>query len=204
MIAGTSVLHDFVELPSQLFEHWIERPEILRQFAIHYRTGQPIPEDLLARLLQARTFNQGFATAEYLASSFVDMDFHLLPPGVAPDAASIEIQTRGQMGLPEEVVLRHRPPHFLHIFSGDDYAAGYYSYLWSEVLDADAFSAFEEAGDVFDPATAQRLKDFIYAAGNVRDPAEAYMHFRGRLPTPEALLKRRGLMARQANADRQQ
>jgi len=132
------------------------------------------------------------------------MDFHLLAPEVAPDAAAIEIQTRSQMGLPEEVVLRHRPPHFLHIFSSDDYAAGYYSYLWSEVLDADAFSAFEETGDVFDPATAQRLKDFIYAAGNVRDPAEAYRQFRGRLPTPEALLMRRGLVVRQENGEQQQ
>jgi peptidyl-dipeptidase Dcp len=194
MIAGTGVLLDFVELPSQLFEHWIERPEILRQFAIHHRTGEPMPEDLLTRLLEARNFNQGYATAEYLASAFVDMDFHLSAPGVAPEAAAVEIQTRSQMGLPEEVVLRHRPPHFLHIFSGDHYAAGYYSYLWSEVLDADAFSAFEETGDVFDPATAQRLKDFVYAAGNLRDPAEAYTGFRGRLPTPEALLKRRGLV----------
>jgi peptidyl-dipeptidase Dcp len=107
------------------------------------------------------------------------------------------------MGLPEEVVLRHRPPHFLHIFSGDDYAAGYYGYLWSEVLDADAFGAFEETGDVFDPATALRLKDFIYAAGNFRDPAEAYTQFRGRLPTPEALLKRRGLLSPQTHADQQ-
>jgi peptidyl-dipeptidase Dcp len=204
MIAGTSVLQDFVELPSQLFEHWIEHPEILRQFAIHYRTGQSMPEGLLARLLQARSFNQGYSTAEYLASSFVDMDFHLLPPNVAPDAATIEIQTRSQMGLPAEVVLRHRPPHFLHIFSSDSYAAGYYSYLWSEVLDADAFSAFEETGDVFDPATAQRLKEFIYAAGNIRDPAEGYTLFRGRLPTPEALLRRRGLLIPQANAERQQ
>jgi peptidyl-dipeptidase Dcp len=195
MVAGTNVLRDFVELPSQLFEHWMERPEILRQFAVHYRTGEPMPEDLLTRLLQARTFNQGYATAEFLASSFVDMDFHLLGPGVAPDAAAIEIETRGKMGLPEEVVLRHRPPHFLHIFSGDGYAAGYYSYLWSEVLDADAFSAFEETGDVFDPATAKRLQDFIYAAGGVRDPADAYTQFRGRLPTPEALLRRRGLAA---------
>jgi peptidyl-dipeptidase Dcp len=197
IVAGTGVLHDFVELPSQLFEHWLERPEILRRFAIHYRTGEPMPEALLQRLLQARTFNQGFATAEYLASSFVDMDFHLMAPDVVPSAAAIEIETRGRMGLPEEIVLRHRPPHFLHVFSGDGYAAGYYSYLWSEVLDADAFSAFEETGDVFDPATAQRLRDFVYAAGGVREPADAYVQFRGRLPTPDALLRRRGLTADQ-------
>jgi len=197
IVAGTGVLQDFVELPSQLFEHWLERPEILRRFAIHYRTGEPMPEALLQRLLRARTFNQGFATAEYLASSFVDMDFHLLAPGVIPNAAAIEIETRGRMGLPEEIVLRHRPPHFLHVFSGDSYAAGYYSYLWSEVLDADAFSAFEETGDVFDPATARRLRDFVYAAGGVREPADAYVQFRGRLPTPDALLRRRGLTADQ-------
>jgi len=196
-VAGTSVLRDFVELPSQLFEHWLERPEILRQFALHYRTGEPMPEDLLARLLQTRTFNQGHATAEFLASSFVDMDFHLLGPKDAAQATAIESETRSKMGLPEEVVLRHRPAHFLHVFSGDGYAAGYYSYLWSEVLDADAFSAFEESGDVFDPATAKRLHDFIYAAGGVRDPADAYIQFRGKLPTPEALLRRRGLAANQ-------
>jgi peptidyl-dipeptidase Dcp len=200
MVAGTSVLRDFVELPSQLFEHWMERPEILHQFAVHYRTGEPMPQDLLTRLLAARTFNQGYATAELLASSFVDMDFHLLGPGVAPNAAAIEIETRGQMGLPEEVVLRHRPSHFQHVFSGDGYAAGYYSYLWSEVLDADAFSAFEETGDVFDPATAKRLQDFIYAAGGVRDPADAYTRYRGRLPSPEALLRRRGLTTEQASS----
>jgi peptidyl-dipeptidase Dcp len=193
-LAGTNVLQDFVELPSQLYEHWLDQPEILRRFAIHYRTGEAIPEGLLSRLLKARTFNQGQATAEYLASSYVDMDFHLLDSDVVADVTAIESQTRERMGLPTEVVLRHRPPHFLHIFSGDGYAAGYYSYLWSEVLDADAFSAFEESGDIFDPATAKRLRDFIYAAGGVREPADAYVQFRGRLPTPEALLKRRGLL----------
>jgi peptidyl-dipeptidase Dcp len=193
MISGTGVLRDFVELPSQLFEHWLEQPEILRQFALHYKSQEPMPEALLERMLRARTFNQGFATAEFLASSFVDMDFHLLAPSIAPDAAAVEIGTRGQMGLPEEVVLRHRPPHFLHIFGGDGYSAGYYSYLWSEVLDADAFSAFEESGDIFDPETAKRLRDYIYAAGGSQDPADAYRAFRGRLPTPEALLRRRGL-----------
>jgi peptidyl-dipeptidase Dcp len=193
MIAGTNVLQDFVELPSQLFEHWLEQPQILHQFATNYRTGEPMPEELLARLLRTRAFNQGFATTEMVASAFVDMDFHQLGPDVVPDAETIERQTRGKMGLPDEVVLRHRPPHFLHIFAGDGYAAGYYSYLWSEVLDADAFDAFEEAGDIFDPATAKRLHDFVYAAGGVRDPEEAYIKFRGRLPTPEALLRRRGL-----------
>jgi peptidyl-dipeptidase Dcp len=193
MIAGTNVLRDFVELPSQLFEHWLEQPEILRRFATHYRTGEAMPEDLLARLLRTQSFNQGFATAELVASAFVDMDFHLADPDVAADAGAVEGRTRSKMGLPEEIVLRHRPPHFLHIFAGDGYAAGYYSYLWSEVLDADAFAAFEECGDIFDPAVAKRLHDFVYSAGGARDPEEAYMKFRGRLPTPEALLRRRGL-----------
>jgi peptidyl-dipeptidase Dcp len=191
MISGTNVLRDFVELPSQLFEHWLEQPQVLRQFAVHADTGAPMPEDLLARLKRARNFNQGCATSEYLGSAFVDLDFHL--GGAATDAASVEAATRARMGMPDEVVLRHRPPHFLHIFAGDHYAAGYYSYIWSEVLDADAFSAFEEAGDIFDPATARRLRDHILAAGGTQDPADAYRGFRGKLPSVDALLKKRGL-----------
>jgi peptidyl-dipeptidase Dcp len=191
MISGTGVLQDFVELPSQLYEHWLDRPEILRKFALHYRTGEPMPEALMQRLIASRTFNQGYTTSEYLGSSYVDLDFHLTGAG---DAHAVEDETRARMQMPDEVVLRHRPPHFQHIFSGDSYAAGYYSYLWSEVLDADAFNAFIEAGDVFDPEVAQRLRDHIYAAGGARDPAEAYKAFRGRLPTVDALLKRRGLV----------
>ena len=190
MIAGTGVLQDFVELPSQLYEHWLDRPEILTRFARHYQTGEVMPQALMERLIQSRTFNQGYATSEYLGSSYVDLDFHL---GGAKDAHAVETATRERLQMPEEVVLRHRPTHFQHIFSGDHYAAGYYSYLWSEVLDADAFKAFEEAGDVFDPATAQRLRDHVYAAGGARDPAEAYRAFRGRMPTVEALLEKRGL-----------
>jgi len=190
MISGTGVLQDFVELPSQLYEHWLDRPEILTRFARHYQTGAPMPEKLMERLIRSRSFNQGFLTTEYLGSSYVDLDFHL---GGAKDAHAVEDETRARMQMPEEVVLRHRPPHFQHIFSGDHYAAGYYSYLWSEVLDADAFKAFEEAGDVFDPATAQRLRDHVYAAGGARDPAEAYAAFRGRMPTVDALLEKRGL-----------
>ena len=191
MISGTGVLHDFVELPSQLYEHWLDQPEILRKFARHYRTGEPMPEALLERLLKARTFNQGFATAEYLASSYVDLDFHA--GGEKGDAVAVEQATRARLGMPDEVVLRHRPTHFQHIFSGEGYAAGYYSYMWSEVLDADAFRAFEETGDVFDPAVAQRLHDHIYSAGGAQDPRDAYIAFRGRLPTVDALLARRGL-----------
>jgi len=190
MISGTGVLHDFVELPSQLYEHWLDRPEILQKFARHYRTGEPMPQALMDRLIASRTFNQGFLTTEYLGSTYADLDFHL---GGAKEAHAVEAETRARMQMPEEVVLRHRPPHFQHIFSGDHYAAGYYSYLWSEVLDADAFNAFEETGDVFDPAVAQRLRDHIYAAGGARDPADAYRAFRGRMPSVEPLLKKRGL-----------
>jgi peptidyl-dipeptidase Dcp len=189
-IAGTGVLQDFVELPSQLYEHWLERPEILTRFARHYQTGEPMPEKLMERLIKSRTFNQGYTTAEYLGSSYVDLDFH---SGGAKDALTVEMETRKRMQMPHEVVLRHRPPHFQHIFSGDHYAAGYYSYLWSEVLDADAFNAFEEAGDVFDPAVAKRLKDHIYAAGGAQDPSEAYRAFRGRMPSVDPLLRKRGL-----------
>jgi peptidyl-dipeptidase Dcp len=190
MIAGTGVLQDFVELPSQLYEHWLDRSEILTRFARHYKTGAPMPQALMDRLIASRTFNQGFLTTEYLGSSYADLDFHL---GGAKDALAVEAETRERIQMPDEVVMRHRPPHFQHVFSTDHYAAGYYSYLWSEVLDADAFNAFEEAGDVFDPAVAKRLRDNIYAAGGARDPADAYVAFRGRMPTVDALLKRRGL-----------
>jgi peptidyl-dipeptidase Dcp len=193
MIAGTAVPGDFVELPSQLYEHWLARPEILRRFALHHRTGAPMPEELMARLIAARSFNQGFMTAEYLASAFVDLDFH--DGRTTADAGAVEAATRAHMAMPDEIVLRHRPPHFQHVFAGEGgYAAGYYSYLWSEVLDADAFAAFEAAGDVFDPALARRLRDYVYAAGNSRDPAEAYRAFRGALPGPDALLRKRGLL----------
>ncbi|HMK79712.1 MAG TPA: M3 family metallopeptidase [Xanthobacteraceae bacterium] len=192
MISGTGVLQDFVELPSQLYEHWLDRPEILTRFARHYRTGEPMPQALMDRLIASRTFNQGFLTAEYLGSAYVDLDFHL---GGAKDAQQVEDATRARMPMPDEIVLRHRPPHFQHIFAGDQYASGYYSYLWSEVLDADAFNAFEETGDVFDPQVAKRLRDNIYAAGGARDPAEAYRAFRGRMPSVDPLLKKRGLLA---------
>jgi peptidyl-dipeptidase Dcp len=193
LLAGTSVPTDFVELPSQLYEHWLEEPQVLRRFAVHYRTGEPMPEGLIERVLAARTFDQGFATVEYTASALVDMDLHQLRTAENLDIARFEREALARIGMPREIVMRHRPPHFAHIFSGDGYAAGYYSYLWSEVLDADAFAAFREAGDIFDPATAKKLHDFIYAAGNRRPPDEAYRAFRGRMPSIQALLEKRGL-----------
>jgi peptidyl-dipeptidase Dcp len=192
-LSGTNVATDFVELPSQLYEHWLEQPDVLRRFARHYRTGAPIPEDLLQRLVAARNFNQGFAVVEYLASAFADLDFHSLDAAAAVDADAFERATLARIGMPDEIVMRHRPPHFDHVFSDGGYAAGYYSYMWSEVLDADAFEAFVETGDIFDPATAKRLRDTIYATGGARDPAEAYKAFRGRLPSADALLRKRGL-----------
>jgi peptidyl-dipeptidase Dcp len=194
MISGTSVLTDWVELPSQLYEHWLQRPEILRRFAVHCRSGQPMPEDLLRRLLEARTFNQGFATVEYVASALVDLDLHLLPGTDAFDITGFEQASLARIGMPAEIVMRHRPTHFAHVFASNAYAAAYYSYMWSEVMDADAFAAFEETGDVFDAKTAASLRDHVYAAGGSRDPAELYTAFRGRLPTPDALLRRRGLL----------
>ncbi len=191
-IAGTSVATDFVELPSQLYEHWLEQPQVLRRFARHYETGEPMPEDLLQRLIAARNFNMGFATVEYVASAIVDLDFHSLPAGAAIDSTAFETKALARIGMPDEIIMRHRPPHFGHVFSGGGYAAAYYSYMWSEVLDADAFAAFEEAGDIFDAATAKRLHDTIYSAGGSQNPADAYKAFRGRLPSAEALLRKRG------------
>jgi peptidyl-dipeptidase Dcp len=193
LLAGTAVPTDFVELPSQLYEHWLSQPAVLQRFAIHTETGQPIPEELLERLIGARTFNQGFATVEYLASALVDIDLHRQTGSEALDVAAFEREALERIGMPEAIVMRHRTPHFAHVFAGDGYSSGYYSYLWSEVLDADAFRAFEEAGDPFHAETARRLKEFIYSAGNLREPEEAYRAFRGRLPTPEALLAKRGL-----------
>jgi peptidyl-dipeptidase Dcp len=192
MIACTRVATDFVELPSQLYEHWLEQPEVLRRFALHHQTGEPMPEDLLRRLLAARTFDQGFATVEYVASALVDLAFHQAPEPDKIDPAAFEAEVLARIGMPAEIGMRHRSPHFLHVFAGGGYAAGYYSYMWSEVLDADAFEAFREAGDVFDPAIAARLRNEILAAGGSRDPGEAYRAFRGRLPTADALLRKRG------------
>jgi peptidyl-dipeptidase Dcp len=193
LIAGTGVATDFVELPSQLYEQWLDTPEILKAFAVHHRTGVPMPDALIAKLRAARIFNQGFATVEYVASAIVDLDFHSLTAAEGLDPAAFERAALDRIGMPEEIVMRHRSPHFNHVFGGDHYSAAYYSYMWSEVLDADAFNAFQETGDVFDRATAERLYRHIYSAGGSRTPDEAYTAFRGRLPTADALLRRRGL-----------
>jgi len=194
--AGTAVRQDFVEFPSQIFEHWMAAPETLRSYARHYQTGEPIPEALLQRLLAARTFNQGFATVEYAGSALFDLELHRESEPEALDIARFERELLHRIGMPREIGLRHRPAHFQHLFAGGGYAAGYYAYLWAEVLDADGFAAFAEAGDVFDPALAARLKD-IYSAGDTRDPMALYRAFRGREPTIAALLEQRGLTAGQ-------
>ena len=190
--AGTSVRRDFVEFPSQVFEHWLEVPETLRRYARHYRTGEPLPEALLQRLLAARTFNQGFATVEYAACAMLDLDLHSRADPGALDIAAFEKEFLARVGMPPEIGLRHRPAHFQHLFAGGGYAAGYYAYLWAEVLDADGFAAFTEAGDPFAPGLAARLKA-IYSAGDTVDPMELYRAFRGRDPQVAPLLAQRGL-----------
>jgi peptidyl-dipeptidase Dcp len=191
LISGTHVAGDFVEFPSQLYEHWIKEPEMLRRFALHYKTGEPMPEELIGKLLDARRFNQGWATVEYTASALVDLRLHLDPSPTDVDVVAFERQELKRIGMPDAIAMRHRTPHFQHIFSGG-YSAAYYSYLWSEVLDADGFEAFEEAGDIFDAEVARRLHDFVYAAGGSRDYEAAYEGFRGRPPSPGALFRKRG------------
>jgi peptidyl-dipeptidase Dcp len=196
-LAGTNVARDFVELPSQLFEHWLEESEVLEKFALHTQTGKPMPRTLHDKMVAARNFNQGFATVEFLGSALVDMDYHALKNPGAVDAAAFEKDALQRIGMPDEIAMRHASPHFLHIFGGDGYSAGYYSYMWSEVLDADGFQAFKEAGSAFDAQTAKRLYEYIYSAGGIRDYAEAYRLFRGRDPKIDALLEGRGLNAAQ-------
>ena len=192
-VAGTSVSRDFVELPSQLYEHWLTVPEVLAKHALHYKTGEPMPKELIDKMLAARTFNSGFNTVEFASSALVDMAYHSRPD--APeDPLRFEAETLGKLEMPDAIIMRHRTPHFLHVFSGEGYSAGYYSYLWSEVLDADAFSAFEETGDAFNPALAQKLKKHIYAAGGSADPEKLYTAFRGKMPTPDAMMAKRGLL----------
>ena len=190
-ISGTSVARDFVELPSQLFEHWLEVPEVLSEFATHAQTGEPMPEDLLKRMLNAATYDMGFSTVEYVASALVDLGFHEGPPPADPMQKQAEILE--EIGMPHAIRMRHATPHFAHVFAGDGYSCGYYSYMWSEVMDADAFAAFEEVGDPFDPALAKRLEATILSSGGSVDAAELYTDFRGRLPGVQALLKGRGL-----------
>ena len=191
-ISGTSVARDFVELPSQLYEHWLEVPAVLEEHARHWQTGAPMPADMLKRLLDAGTYDQGFATVEFIASAMVDLEFHSGPPPADPMQKQAEVLEG--MGLPRAIRMRHATPHFAHVFSGDGYSSGYYSYMWSEVMDADAFAAFEEVGDAFDPATAARLEKFILSAGGSQDAEALYVQFRGKMPGVEALLKGRGLL----------
>nr|WP_052642300.1 M3 family metallopeptidase [Pseudorhizobium banfieldiae]CAD6619379.1 peptidase M3 [arsenite-oxidising bacterium NT-25] len=190
-VAGTGVARDFVELPSQLYEHWLTVPEILEKYAVHYETGEPMPKELLEKVLAARTFNAGFATVEFTSSALVDMAFHTR--GEVGDPMQVQAEVLDKIGMPQSIVMRHATPHFQHVFSGDGYSAGYYSYMWSEVLDADAFAAFEEAGDAFDPVMARKLKNNIYSVGGSVDPEDAYKAFRGKLPDPQAMLRKKGL-----------
>jgi len=190
-LSGTAVARDYVEFPSQLMEHWLSTPQVLQKFALHYQTGKPIPQELVDKINRTKTFNQGFATVEYLAAAILDMKLHLLGDQKI-DARAFEKAALAEIGMPKEIVLRHRLPHFLHVFSSDSYSAGYYSYLWSDVLTADAFGAFTEAGGPYDRKVADRLRKSIFSVGNTIDPAEAYRNFRGRDPKVEALMKKRG------------
>ncbi len=193
-VSGTSVARDFVELPSQLYEHWLEVPEVLQEFATHAETGEPMPKAMLDKVLGAATFNMGFQTVEYVASALVDLEFH---DGAAPaDPMVKQAEVLAEIGMPSAIVMRHATPQFAHVFSGDGYSSGYYSYMWSEVMDADAFASFEEAGGAFDPERAKALEAHILSKGGSEDAADLYTAFRGRLPGVEALLKGRGLAAK--------
>ncbi|MBL0727446.1 M3 family metallopeptidase [Piscinibacter sp. HJYY11] len=193
-LSGTNVLRDFVELPSQLFEHWLGEREVLKRHARHHATGEPIPDELVQRIEAASKFNQGYETLRYLASAKVDMAVHSRTEAEGPDIVAFERAEVERMGLPAAVGMNHRLPHFLHLFAGAGYAAGYYVYLWAEVLDADGYDAFTEAGDPFDAAVAQRLREHIYSSGNSREPREAYRAFRGRDPEVQPMLRERGLL----------
>lgn len=192
-LASTNVLTDFVELPSQLFEHWFDQRAILKEFAKHYETGEPLPDEMLDKLEAARSFQQGFQTIEYTACALLDMALHQINDFDGFDMNAFEKSELERLGMPAGIVMRHRPAHFQHLFSTSMYAAGYYVYLWAEVLDADAFAAFEEAGDVFDSETAAKAREFIYGAGNTLPPDELFRKFRGRDPQIDFMLKKKGL-----------
>jgi peptidyl-dipeptidase Dcp len=192
-VSGTSVARDFVELPSQLYEHWLEVPQVLAEFATHAETGAPMPQEMLDKVLGAANFDMGFQTVEYVASALVDLAFHY---GPAPrDPMAMQAKVLEEIGMPAAITMRHATPHFAHVFSGDGYSSGYYSYMWSEVMDADAFEAFKEAGGPFDAERAKALETHILSTGGSKDAAELYTAFRGRLPGVDALLKGRGLAA---------
>ncbi len=191
-ISGTSVARDFVELPSQLYEHWLDVPEVLAEFATHSETGDPMPREILDRLLAASTYDMGFQTVEYVASAFVDLAFH---DGPAPaDPMQKQEEVLAEIGMPHAIRMRHATPHFAHVFAGDGYSSGYYSYMWSEVMDADAFEAFEEVGDPFDSQLASKLEKHILSTGGSEEAEQLYLAFRGRMPGVGALLKGRGLV----------
>jgi len=192
-VAGTSVARDFVELPSQVYEHWLTVPEILAKHARHVETGEAMPQKLLDKVLAAQTFNAGFGAVEFTASALVDMEFHKSHDRPVEDVIAFEKQTLKKLGMPKSITMRHRTPHFAHVFSGDGYSAGYYSYMWSEVLDADAFAAFEEVENPFDTDLAKRLQDHIYSAGGSVDPENTYKAFRGKMPSVDAMIEKRGL-----------
>jgi len=189
-VSGTGVSRDFVELPSQLYEHWLTVPAILKEYAVHFETGEPMPQALLDKVLAARTFNSGFNTVEFTSSALVDMAFHTRDK--VEDPMAVQAEVLSEIGMPKSIVMRHATPHFQHIFSGG-YSAGYYSYMWSEVLDADAFAAFEETGDAFSGEMAAKLRNNIYSTGGSVDPEDAYKAFRGKLPSPDAMLVKKGL-----------
>jgi peptidyl-dipeptidase Dcp len=193
-LSGTNVLRDFVELPSQLFEHWLLEPEVLKKHARHYRSGEPIPDVLVERLQAARHFNQGYETVRYAASALVDMAIHSQTAAEAPDITAFETAELQRIGAPPGIGMNHRLPHFQHLFSGAGYAAGYYVYLWAEVLDADGFDAFVDAGHPFDAGVAKKLRQFIYSSGNSLEPTLAYEAFRGRAATVEPMLRNKGLL----------
>ena len=196
-LSGTAVFSDYVEFPSQVLEHWLSTPEVLNQFALHVKTGEPMPKELLEKIERASTFNQGFATVEYLSAALVDMKLHMsATPGKPIDPAAFERDTLAALGMPKEIVMRHRTTQFLHLFADDGYAAGYYSYLWSDTLAADAWEAFVEAGSPWDAAVAKRLKDNVFSVGNTIDPAQGYRAFRGRDPGTAALMRKRGFAAK--------
>jgi peptidyl-dipeptidase Dcp len=193
-LAGTSVDRDFVEFPAQIYEHWLEQPEVLERFALHYETGEPMPEALLERVLEAQTFNQGFATVEFLNSGFVDMAYHLNTNPGEIEIVEFETEVLESRDNLDAIPMRHRSPHFLHTFAGEGYSSGYYSYLWAGVLDNDGFAAFEEAGDIFDPQLAQKLLENVFSAGDSIPAMDAYVGFRGREPEVEPLLRNRGFI----------
>lgn len=193
-LSGTNVLVDFVELPSQLYEHWLTQPVVLKKFARHITTNEPIPDHLLQKMVKAKNFNLGFETIEYTSSALLDQALHQLDITDSFDMNEFEQSELSKLSMPAAIIPRHRPAHFQHLFSGSSYASAYYVYLWAEVLDADGFDAFVETGDCFDKATAARVRKYIYSSGNSQPPEEAYRAFRGRDPVVEPMLKKKGLL----------